>query len=923
MVSASQFDVVGRDEELDRLEAFVSSLEAGPALVIAGEAGIGKTTLWDAGIKLAGRHSRRALSARPAEAEVRLSFTAVGDLLDPVLGEVLPQLPAPQRRALEIALALEEAGEAGPDQRAVSLALLGAVRALAREEPLLLAVDDIQWLDAASAIALEFTARRLRDEPVGFLLARRVDADVLPLSLERSFGEERLVWIRVSPLSLGAIHHLLRERLGTALARPQLRRIYELSAGNPLFALELGRAYARGDARLERGGDLPVSLDRLVRDRLAGLPPETQRVLAVAAASSQPTLALLDQAAEADALALLAPAVETHVAFVEDGRVRFAHPLLASAAYAATDPTDRRRLHRRLAEIAETLEERARHRALAAPGPDPDVAGDLDAAAQHARRRGAPAAAADLSDQAAALTPPAGVDERRERLVTAALFHFESGDTPRARTLLEGVAAELPRGSRRARVLTGLARVRSYGDDLRAAAELFGDAVEEAGDDELTRAIAHEGVAACSFRLRERLADAIRHAQVAEELALAHGDAALAAEASGTRLMAEGILGRATARDTVERANALRGVAPTARVMRTPELFVAVARMWWDELEDARATFQEVCALARDIGDESSVPYVLIFLAQVDCRLGAFGEAAAAAREAQELAVQGGQDWLACYALALHALADSYRGRAEGGAAAELALECAARTASAPAEHFARTALGHLELSRGNPVASYGWLGPLVEWAQRERAEEPGALPCLPDAITALVESGRLAEAKRVFSWYEANAQRLERASALAAAARIRGLLAAAQGHVEDALASLERAVAEHERVPMPLERARTLLALGSALRRTKRKREARERLDEALAIFERLEARAWAGRARAEIARISGRAPSRGELTPAEQRIVELVAAGKTNREVAAALFLSERTVEGHLSHAYAKLGVRSRTELAHRLRT
>ena len=198
---------------------------------------------------------------------------------------------------------------------------------------------------------------------------------------------------------------------------------------------------------------------------------------------------------------------------------------------------------------------------------------------------------------------------------------------------------------------------------------------------------------------------------------------------------------------------------------------------------------------------------------------------------------------------------------------------------------------------------------------------EPAAIRLVTDQVEALIELARPDDAIELLDWYEGNARRLERASALAACMRCRGILAAQAGALDDALAAYEEALEWHGRVEIPLDRGRTLLALGAVQRRIKRRREARETLEEALAIFERIGAALWAERARAELRRISGRAPAPGALTPAEERIAALVAEGKTNREVAAALFLSERTVEGHLSHVFGKLGVRSRTELAREL--
>ncbi|HET9545215.1 MAG TPA: AAA family ATPase [Gaiellaceae bacterium] len=912
--------LVGRDEELESIEAFLArATEASSALVLAGEPGIGKTSLWRHGLDAAEDAGVRTLAARPNEAEAAFAYAALTDVLATVREETAPLLPEPQRRALEIALLLEEP-DAATERHGVALAFLGVLRMLAEDAPVLVAVDDVQWLDRASADVLAYAARRVDDEPVGFLLARRVERDGAPSGLERAFRAERLETRTLRPLSLGAVHRLLHERLGRAFARPVLRRIHELSGGNPFYALELAEALEREAGRLDRDGPLPLTLEALVRERLVGLPRATRRVLAAAAAGAQPTVALLERAGESDALASLAPAVEADVVAVENGRVRFTHPLLASGAYALAGVAERRDLHRILAGLADDPEERARHRALAAPGPDPEVADALDAAASQARRRGAPVVAAELGERAVALTPPGRVHDRQRRLVETALFHFESGDSSRARSMLEQIAGELPFGGERARTLVALARVRSYDDDLRAATALFEQALAEAEDAQV-RAAAHEGVSACLFRRRERHADGIDHGQAAFELARELGNRPLLVEALGSRMLHEAILGRPAAARTLEQALALRGEGTGERVLRDPRFAAGVLRLWWDELERAHAEFEELAAAARATGDEASLPYVLFMLAQTECRLGAFDEAAARAEEANELTVQSGQEWLEAYAHALRALADAYRGREDGArAAAARALALAGATGSAPAEQFALTALGHLELSLGRPGDAWSHLEPVVVWAEREGADEPGAVPCLPDAVEALVEAGRLDEAEEALGRLEVNARRLGRASAEAACARLEALLAAARGEREAAAAAFERALAAHEHVPMPLERARTLIARGAFLRRGKRKREARESLEQAVALCEEVGAAVWAERARSELGRIGGRAPSRGELTPAERRVAELVAEGRTNREVAAALFLSDRTVEGHLSRVYMKLGVRSRAELARR---
>lgn len=431
-------------------------------------------------------------------------------------------------------------------------------------------------------------------------------------------------------------------------------------------------------------------------------------------------------------------------------------------------------------------------------------------------------------------------------------------------------------------------------------------------------AAAHEGVAACLFRLRERLHEAAEHAESAARLALELGDEALAAEATGTQLIVETLLGARSATRTVARALALQEACRSRRVLGQPLAAAAVHWWWTDEPERARKALIEMLERARGLGDESSLPYVLVLLGQVEVLLGELPSAGARARDAQQAAEQAGQRTLSVYGQSLEGFVEAQLGRADRARAAALgALARVPETGGRPAELVARQALAHLELALVSPAGAVSWLEPAVSFARGQVLGEPGAMRFVTDHVEGLVELGRHEEAEELLGWYAGHARRLRRASALAACARCRGLLAASRGDVQAAERAYAEALEWHGRLAIPLDRGRTLLALGMALRRARRRREARERLGEALAVFEQIGAALWAERARAELKRISGRAPSPDALTPAEERVAALVAEGRTNREVAAALFLSERTVEGHLSRVFGKLGIRRRTEL------
>ena len=408
--------LVGREEELGAILQLLDAPEQLPgAAVLPGEAGIGKTTLWLAGIDAAAARGYRILSARPSEAETPFSFAGLTDLLGSAAGDVLPELPPIQRRALEAALLLGES-EIHADDRAVAAAFLGALRLLARDSPLCLAVDDIQWLDAASLAALRYALARLDDEPVAALLAVRGD---LPAWLRRAVPEERLRTVEVSGLSVGATHELLRARLDATFPRPTLIRLWETSGGNPFFALELASALQRRGGTLAPGEELPIpsDLDELLHARIDGLGAARARRRARCRRARRSDRALVEAAVGA-ASTPGSPRRSTRRILELDGeRLRFTHPLLGSAVAARQTPARRRSLHARLADVVPSAEERARHLALATAEPDGDVASILEEAARTAHVRGAPAAAAELAEQALRLTPPSSPDDARRRLL--------------------------------------------------------------------------------------------------------------------------------------------------------------------------------------------------------------------------------------------------------------------------------------------------------------------------------------------------------------------------------------------------------------------------------------------------------------------------------------------------------------------------
>ena len=914
--------VVGRDAELASLRGFVSRIPAGSVvLALEGDAGVGKTTLWEAGLEEAGDRGFRVLAARPAESETALSFSGIGDLLDPVLEEAFAPLSAAQHRALSRALVLGDDEGPPPDPHAIGLALLNSLRALAGELPVVVAVDDVQWLDPASASGLAYAGRRLRSERVGVLLSRRSGLDSMLLSeFRRALPRDRVMNIDVGPLDAGGLHRVVQSHLGLVLSRPVLDEVRDASGGNPFYALEIVRTLQRSGVSVDGGQPLPVpeSLHDLVHGRLLALPPQSRDFLLAAAAHAHPTIVVSEAASGIDREAGLRPALEARVVVLDKSRIRFTHPLLAAGAYETADRARRAVIHARLAELLDDPEARAWQLAASIESPDEAVAETLEEAAKHARRRGALRSAALMLDRASGLTPSDLQGDALRRAVDAAYLHFESGDSRRAEAQLREVIAPLPWGPRRARATVILARIRLY-EAPDEAAELFAQVVAEAEGDRETLAVAHEGFASCSFWMFERLDEGLRHSEVALALALEIGDEALAADVLITLLSAEALLGRPSAETTADRAAALQDSAADRRILDQPLVSLAEYWKWVDAHERGRAVLVDLMRHAHDLGDENAPPWLLFLLGDVERLLGNLEAALDCARAGKEAADQSGQPLFARHNLALEALVQAQLGRPKE------TRDAARRVLEATAENYARLvageALGHLALVLAAPEVAVAQLEPSLVFVRREAIAEPGACRFTIDLIEALVELGRRDDAVEILDWYEGNARRLERASALANCRRCRGLLAAQAGELGAAFADFEDALAWHDRARIPLDNGRTLLALGVAQRRAKRRREARATLEKALALFERIGAALWAERARGELRRISGRAATTGALTPAEERVAALVAEGKTNREVAAALFLSDRTVEGHLSRIFGKLGVRHRTEVARAL--
>ncbi len=919
----------GRDAELDELRGFIRSIASGfQVLLVEGRAGVGKTALWQEGLGLARELGCRVLATRAAQAEARLSYSALGDLLTGQLDEAaLAALPSPQRQALSTALLLTEGDGSSPDQRSVATATLGVLGSLAATIPIVVAIDDVQWLDSSSARVLSFALRRLSAERVGLLASLRVGPEAsdepLPLGLPHS-GVARL---QVGPLPMDPLGRLLRAEVDAQIPHPVLARIHRVSNGNPLFALEIARAVAREGTRPQPGKPLPVpeDLQLLLASRIVALPAEARAVLLTVAAASQPTEDLVLAVAGGDDAVRqgLAGAAAAGVVEGVGGRLRFTHPLLGSTVYVNASSRARRAVHRRLAVAADDPEERARHLALASDGPDADVAQALDEAARHLRTRGAPDSAADLAELAVQLTPPADAEDRRRRSLAAADYYIDAGDAEHARELLREAIDGSPPGRDRARILYRLSST-SWMNLNRGVREPLEQALPEAGDDVELRTGIHQTLAWVAFYVGD-LDDAQRHAGMQAGEAGAVVSPAIRADALATQSFIQFLRGRDSEplmAEAIELEDVMlaQGSWTEGSVYTLPRSIQSLELMWAGSLDQARLILEAELAEFEKRGLYTVRQELLCYLAELECRAGRWQRARDYADEAMETIIESGQATTQTHVVRFpQALAAAHLGQVEE--ARRLATE-GCELADANDDPFYgnwnRAVLGFLDLSLTRYADAHAQLEPVVSFLRRMGSAEPAIIPCVPDDIEALVALGDVGAALPLLDELRTQGESRDRSWALLAAARCQAQIDARRGDLVDAETALGAAVERFGSSVAPFELARCLLVLGQVQRRLKRKQPARSSLDQARGTFAALGAALWVGRADAELSRIGGRPPAPLELTATERQVAELVAEGRTNQEVASELFMSLSSVQANLKRIFGKLGVRSRTELA-----
>jgi len=919
-----------RHAENDAVAAFLSS-PTPAALVIEGEAGIGKSTLWGFGVTEAMRRGDVVLSVRPAQSEARMSFAGLGDLLDPVADMLLPRLGAPQRTALEVALLRRVPAGVPPNEREIGAAVLALLRVLAADAAVLLAIDDVQWLDRASAEVLAFALRRLRSESVSVLITRRtadvaggsasdhVDARVVVDALS---GLSPSVMV-LGPLPDADLLQLVRLHLGTLPSGSDERAIVAAAGGNPFWALELGRTLQ--SAGLSRGSELPVpeSMTLLLGRKLALQSGDARAALLVVAALSRPTWGATRRGLEgtvADADAAIDAAVAADLITESAGRLRPTHPLLGSAALAAESPGQRHRLHRRLAEITADPEQRARHLALATDGePDSEVAHSLEVGASSARLRGATAAAAELAELAISLTPPSDRAALSRRRLAAAELRFSSGDLVRCCELAESIVRDGPSDSEWPSLLPLLVESTYWVRGQSAAQDLLRALLDDSSASSRVRAVA----LACAADVGDGRGTS-RGDLARESIALFDGlgDTDPGALSTALVYLAEDHLdaGQGLSSDLFDRAEAAEARHQLAASHATPVLNRARSIRAYqlklvDDLDGARIELLHALGVARGEGDDGSVPALLGHLALTECWAGNYPAARAAADEG--LAQAGGVAPASLYAA--RALLGVLTG--DIAAASELVLgqlslsdERALSKKTVVYQHV----LGLAALLRGDATRSLEHLEQAWSAALSLGIREPGRRQRMEgDFGQALIVAGEFSRASDIAAEQRELGARLGRPTLVGVGYRIDGLRLAAQGDLDSAVVALEASVEAHRLSPLPLELPRSLLALGQVQRRMRAKVAARASLQAAVSGFAALGAASWQQLADDELRRLDGTRTG-AKLTIAEDRVATLAAAGRNNKEIAAELFLSPRTVESHLATIYRKLAIRGRVDLA-----
>jgi DNA-binding CsgD family transcriptional regulator len=895
-------EVIGRDGELVQLRDFVRGELRSRALVVTGPAGIGKTTVWEGGVAAAA--GNRILTARAGEPESTQPYVVLADLLNGLGPDDLSPSPPPQRRALEIVLLRADAGGEPPDARTIATAVLSVLRWLAAREPVLIAIDDLQWVDAASSDAIAAALRRTASEQIRLLATRR-SGPTTPI--ERALARDAMRVIELDGLTLGAMRRLLADRIGFSASRRIIRRLHEVTLGNPLFALELAGSLARrGTPAIGEELDLPQSLDDLLGARIDASPEARRPLLAAALGGALASDEIVDLVGERDAAEAVARGLLVEV----DGRLRPSHPLVAAAAVRRSSARERRELHRGLAERSSDPLRRARHFALATTNVDGELAATVAESAHAAAGRGSLELAVELAEHALRLTPPAA-PERDERVLALADFLLQADEGQSLRTLLEAEFDQLAAGTPRARGHLLLADVARSQEEYEAHLE---SAIREGSMNASVRAL---GLAAQSLDTSASWLERLDHA---ERLAL---EASRIAETAYSRLRA----GHAMRWVRVLRGQSFDDLPPGPEglggrtLLFTNERLSGLRLAFRGQLDDARRVFERLLAQADDVGQEEARKTFHMHLCEIELRAGDLVTARELLDDAVGDEVRGARTAFQGNFPRLRALAAAISGDVID--AREWAETTRRVTVGQRWDLLeAARAEGMAMLLAGDPGRATTVLRPVWDHLVAEGIDEPGVFPVAPELIEAGLGIGEVGLAEGVLDRLRELANAQDHPWGRATVRRGEGLVAFARDPADPAAISrLVDASGMYAQLDCRFDAARTTLALGRVARRTRRWAVARDSLERAAAGFDALGCAGWAAQARERLAGLPGRRASTGVLTESERRVSELASRGLSNKEIAAALFVGEHTVEVHLAHAYPKLGIRSRAELAHAL--
>lgn len=898
--------ILGRDREMSRITLLVDAVDGdGPkVLVLTGEPGAGKSTLVDRAATQAAERGRRVLRVRGCEGEQDLGFAGVHQLLRSVFGGV-DRLPVRQRDALRHAFGMDQAdGSPTADPLLIRTAVLTLLSDTAAERPLLIAVDDAQWLDVGSLDVLAFVARRLDGEPVALLLAARDEA--VPVRFDRDFPH-----LTAGPLDRAAAGLLLDQQPQPPRGRVR-SQILEQAAGNPLALIELARAFARdpGGGNLGPSGSLPLTarLEHLFAADLPTLPPATQRalLLVVAAGTAQ-----LSDVPDAGGPEVWEPAERAGLVRVDGGRVRLRHPLVRSAVYQAASFAERREAHLTLAaSLAHEPDRRAWHLAAAALGPDEDVARALAESAERLQHRGGHAAAATALERAAELTPDP--QERARRLLAAATSAMYAGHPQ----WVGEIAGRI--------------------DGLTDDPELLAEASLRAGWS-LAVTLRHDDSLAFLLPVAESMA---AHAPALALNAL--GTAATPAYNSGDPRYRHdiqrinGLIARqpdetdrvwpqAAVRPFTDRQQTLKSLHHAVDTLPDGSLagLVSLGGAAWilDETDEAVRLLDQAMDQLRRAATAGANCTVAQALALAHFESGAWNAAQNVAEEALSMATEAGADNVIVGSPLLQATLRAARGDHEGARAqADDAVRGRDLRKSRSLYVRHRHALALAAVAEGDHESAYGQLRrAFTQDARPAPVHYHASLYCLADLAAAAVRSGQADDARAVLHAAERTLEQHRSARLAAIVHRASALLS----DPDDAESRFRAAIGDQAGARWPFEHALAHLDFAEWLRRRRRTADARPLLGTALDIFERLDARPWAERTAAEL-RAAGVAVAPpavhdvlADLTPQELQIAELAAEGLTNRDIGSRLYLSHRTIGFHLHKIFPKLGITGRAQL------